>query len=119
MPAERAPSDLVPPELVPPELVLPALVLATEDPRAEDVSALLERHLAFAREVTPAGHVHALEVERLVDPLVTFFTRAVKGGSSAWAPSGGWTARTPSSNRCTRARRPGAKGWGERWLLTS
>ena len=35
--------------------------------------ALLERHLAFAHEVTPAGHVHALDVERLVDPSVTFF----------------------------------------------
>ena len=35
--------------------------------------ALLERHLAFAHEVTPAGHVHALHVERLVDPSVTFF----------------------------------------------
>jgi putative acetyltransferase len=84
VPAERAPSDLAPSELVPPELVpseilLPELVMATEDPRAEDVTALLERHLAFAREVTPAGHVHALQVERLVDPSVTFFTARREG----------------------------------------
>jgi putative acetyltransferase len=49
------------------------LVIAPEDPRAEDVMALLEKHLAFAREVTPAGHVHALDVDRLADPAVTFF----------------------------------------------
>ena len=30
--------------------------------------ALLERHLAFAREVTPAGHVHALDLDGLLDP---------------------------------------------------
>ena len=31
-------------------------------------------HLAFAHAVTPAGHVHALEVDALVDPAVTFFS---------------------------------------------
>lgn len=50
------------------------LALATDDPRAEDVRALLERHLAFARKVTPPGHVHALDVESLVDPAVTLFS---------------------------------------------
>ena len=38
------------------------------------MTALLERHLAFAHEVTPEGHVHALDVDRLVDPSVTFFS---------------------------------------------
>ncbi len=68
----------MPSELVPSEVV-PELVMATEDPRAEDVMVLLERHLAFAREVTPAGHVHALEVDRLVDPSVTFFSARREG----------------------------------------
>ena len=49
------------------------LVIAVDDPRAGDVRALLERHLAFAVEVTPAGHVHALGVDGLLDPVVTFF----------------------------------------------
>jgi putative acetyltransferase len=50
------------------------VVVATDDPRAEDVRALLAAHLAFARAVTPPEHVHALEVDALVDPAVTFFS---------------------------------------------
>jgi putative acetyltransferase len=38
-----------------------------------DVRALLERHLAFARETTPEGGVHALDVDALLDPSVTLF----------------------------------------------
>ncbi len=37
------------------------------------------RHLEFAHEVTPAGHVHALDVDRLVDPAVTFFSARADG----------------------------------------
>lgn len=50
------------------------VVIAVDDPRAPDVRALLEKHLAFAHEVTPPGHVHALDADRLVDPAVTFFS---------------------------------------------
>lgn len=50
------------------------LVIAIDDPRAEDVRALLERHLAFSRELSPAGHVHALDTEGLLDPAITFFS---------------------------------------------
>jgi putative acetyltransferase len=55
------------------------LVIAVDDPQAGDVRALLDRHLAFAREVTPPGHVHALDHDGLVDPAVTFFG-ARRGG---------------------------------------
>jgi putative acetyltransferase len=50
------------------------LVVAIDDPRRDDVRAVLERHLAFSREVTPASGVHALEVEDLLDPSVMFFS---------------------------------------------
>ena len=49
-------------------------MIAEDDPLRPDVTALLERHLGFAHEVTPAGHVHALDVHRLLDPSVTFFS---------------------------------------------
>jgi putative acetyltransferase len=52
----------------------PELVIALDDPDAEDVRELLGRHLAFARDVTPPGHVHALEVAALQDPSVTFYS---------------------------------------------
>ncbi|MDQ1439383.1 MAG: putative acetyltransferase [Acidimicrobiaceae bacterium] len=51
-----------------------AIEIDTDDPRREDVRRLLERHLDFAREVTPPGHVHALDIEGLCDPAVTFFS---------------------------------------------
>ncbi len=50
------------------------LRIAADDPRAPDVLALIQRHLAFNRGVTPDGHVHALEAERLAEPEVTFFS---------------------------------------------
>ncbi|MFL5846094.1 MAG: GNAT family N-acetyltransferase [Solirubrobacteraceae bacterium] len=49
-------------------------VIAVDDPRAADVRALLERHLAFAASHSPPEDVHALDVERLVDPAITFFS---------------------------------------------
>jgi putative acetyltransferase len=50
------------------------LAIAEDDPLRPEVTALLQRHLIFAHEVTPEGHVHALDVERLVDPSITFFS---------------------------------------------
>jgi putative acetyltransferase len=47
-------------------------LIAVEDPQAEDVRELLHAHLTFSHEVTPAGHVHALDVGGLLDPAVTF-----------------------------------------------
>ena len=50
------------------------LVIAPDDPRADEVQAILEDHLAFSRRVTPTGHVHALDTAGLVDPSVAFFS---------------------------------------------
>src|SRR5947208_16833368 len=50
------------------------VVIAVDDPRVDDVRALLEAHLAFSRAVTPPGHVHALEIDGLLHPAVTFFS---------------------------------------------
>jgi putative acetyltransferase len=47
--------------------------ISIHDPRAEDVRELLERHLAFAAMHSPPEDVHALDVDGLADPSVTFF----------------------------------------------
>jgi putative acetyltransferase len=50
------------------------LTIAIDDPRAEDVQALVARHLAFANEHSPPEDVHALGLSGLTDEDVTFFT---------------------------------------------
>jgi putative acetyltransferase len=47
--------------------------MSIDDPRAGDVRALLERHLAYARATTRPEDVHALDIDGLLDPAVTFF----------------------------------------------
>lgn len=54
--------------------------IAIDDPRADDVRALLERHLEFARGQTPPEDAHALDVDGLADPGVTFFSYRDDGG---------------------------------------
>ncbi len=56
-----------------------SLIIASEDPRAVDVQQLLQTHLAFAREVTPPGHVHAMDVAALLHPAVTFYGARLNG----------------------------------------
>jgi putative acetyltransferase len=58
---------------------VPEGVISTDDPRADDVRALLERHLAYAKATTRPEDVHALEVDSLLDPSVTFFTFRADG----------------------------------------
>jgi putative acetyltransferase len=47
--------------------------IAPDDPRAGDVRALLERHLAFAHATSAPEDVYALDVEALLDPAVSFY----------------------------------------------
>ena len=54
-------------------------MISIDDPRADDVRALLERHLAFARATTRPEDVYALDVDGLADPAVTFFSYRVDG----------------------------------------
>jgi putative acetyltransferase len=54
-------------------------VISIDDPRASDVRELLERHLAFANLHSPPEDVHALDVDGLLEPSVTFFSFRVRG----------------------------------------
>jgi putative acetyltransferase len=48
--------------------------ISVDDPRAEDVRGLLGRHLEFANLHSPPEHIFALDVERLLDPAITFYS---------------------------------------------
>jgi putative acetyltransferase len=54
-------------------------VISTDDPRARDVCELLERHLAYAHATTAPEDIHALDLDALLDPSVTFFSYRVDG----------------------------------------
>jgi len=56
-----------------------AFVIQVDDPKREDVRALLEQHLSFARGVTLPQDVHALDLDGLLDSSITFFSVRVKG----------------------------------------
>ena len=53
--------------------------ISIDDPSAPDVRALLEVHLTFARAQTPPEDAHAMDVEDLLDPGVTFFSYRRRG----------------------------------------
>jgi putative acetyltransferase len=53
---------------------VPEGAIGLDDPRAPDVLALLGRHLAFANQHTPPEDIHALDVDGLLDPAITFFS---------------------------------------------
>jgi putative acetyltransferase len=48
--------------------------ISIDDPRAKDFRELLERHLEFAHLHTPPEDIHALDLDGLVDPAITFFS---------------------------------------------
>lgn len=53
--------------------------ISVDDPRAPDVRALLAIHLEFARAPTPPEDAHAIDVDGLLDPAITFVSYRVDG----------------------------------------
>ncbi|HUZ52698.1 MAG TPA: GNAT family N-acetyltransferase [Streptosporangiaceae bacterium] len=53
--------------------------IAIDDPRSADIRELLERHLTFAHTHTPPKDVHALDIDGLLDPAVTFYSYRLDG----------------------------------------
>lgn len=53
--------------------------IAIDDPRDPDVRALLERHLEFSLAQTPPEHSFALDVDGLLDPVITLFSVRAHG----------------------------------------
>lgn len=50
------------------------MVVAEDDPRRADVTRLLQAHLALMRSLSPPGSVHALDLDGLTGPDMTFWT---------------------------------------------
>jgi putative acetyltransferase len=57
---------------------LPPLI-EVDDPRRDDVRALLDRHLSWTNEHSPPEDVHALDIDGLCDPSVTFVSCRLDG----------------------------------------
>jgi putative acetyltransferase len=51
---------------------MPSACISADDPLADDVRGLLLSHLEFARSNTPPEDVHALDIDGLLHPAVTF-----------------------------------------------
>ena len=54
-------------------------VISPDDPNADDVRLLLHRHLTFARATTPPEDIHALDLDGLLDPAISFFSCRADG----------------------------------------
>jgi putative acetyltransferase len=84
--------------------------IAVDDPRAEDVRELLRRHLVFAHTHTPPQDVHAMDIDGLLDPAVTFFSFRHEGellGIGALKQLDGHHAELKSMHTAQAARRRG------------
>ena len=71
--------------------------ISIDDPRAPDVTALLERHLAFANAHSPPEDVHALDVDGLLDP-AGHVLQSPRTTAPCW-PSARCYCSTPSTQR--------------------
>ena len=55
----------------------PDIVISVNDPTSPTVQPIIESHLRLARSSSPPEHVHALNLDGLRDPDVTFFTASI------------------------------------------
>ena len=51
-----------------------SMTIARDDPARPDVYALLEEHLRHMHELSPPESVHALDVDQLKRPEITFWS---------------------------------------------
>lgn len=53
---------------------MPGHLIGLDEPARDDVTALLRGHLEFAGETSPPEHVHALDIESLQQPDISFYS---------------------------------------------
>jgi putative acetyltransferase len=54
-------------------------MITPDDPRRDDVRALLETHLALMHATSPPEDVHALDIDGLTQPSIRFYSYRVDG----------------------------------------
>lgn len=87
--------------------------IAPDDPRRDDVLALLEEHLVDMYATSPAESVHALDPEALARPEISFWTARVEGsllGCAALRRLSDEHAELKSMRTTPLARRRGVAG---------
>ena len=55
------------------------LTIAVDDLRGPEIAALLQRHLDLMVEITPAGSIYALDLNKLRMPEITFWSARLDG----------------------------------------
>jgi putative acetyltransferase len=91
-------------------------VITADDPGAPGPRAVLERHLEFCRSTTAAEDVHALDLDGLRAPDVTFFSLTIDGevlAVGALKELGDGHAEIKSMHTAAEAR---GRGLGERMV---
>ena len=63
--------------------MIAGLEIAEDDLTGEDIRALVTLHLAAMHAASPAGKVHALPLDKLRQPGVTFYAARVRGEVAA------------------------------------
>jgi putative acetyltransferase len=94
--------------------------VSPDDPRRDDVVALLAEHLADMRATSPACSVHALDVDALVSPAITFVTARDSGallGCGALKVLSADHGEIKSMRTTSAARGRGVAGAVVAWLL--
>jgi putative acetyltransferase len=71
-----------------------------DDLSGPEIRALLEEHLASMRRHSPPESVHALPIEELRKPEITFWTVWENGELLGCGRSRSWTRSRAKSNRC-------------------
>ncbi len=87
-----------------------SLTVALDDPRKPDVRALLEIHLRFCHATSPPEDVHALDIDALLDPSVSFFSCRADGellGVAALKTLDAWHGEVKSMHTAAEVRGQG------------
>ena len=98
--------------------MIEGLEITEDDLSGADVQGLVALHLGGMHAESPADKVHALPLDKLRQPGVTFYTARIDGALAAMARSSTSTRRTANSNRCAPPPNGEERAWARRCCST-